>query len=223
VLRKKEEEPTAPEPKTKKTKTKTEPEPEPEPDKPEMTPKQAADKLYRYAGDLIRRGRSTRLGTTGKPNREVKRLQGFMKKLKEDGQYGPKTRARGKELLGKDFPVRKRVAKDPLEPPIPPRTPPDAPPAPPPPAPEPGDPLPKQEKDELKARSPQKAAEELRIYVKGAPKKRGRARALGFKNNPSMMVMDAQQDMGKLKKDGIYGNKTRARGKELTGQSFPRR
>jgi hypothetical protein len=46
----------------------------------------------------------------------------------------------------------------------------------------------------------------------------------GTKAAPAKTVRDAQHDMGGgLIADGIYGPKTQARGKALTGKAFPAR
>ena len=189
-----------------------------------IRPKKYAEQLYVYASRMIRAGKASKLGSKANPNPEVKRMQGGMRRLRKDGIYGPATRKRGKELIGKSFPIRRRVkpaerkafvAPEPLPavtapPPI------EREPEPiererePPPEPEPA-PL---------ARAPKRAALDLLSYARSVGS-RGRAAAFGYKNNPNETVQDAQRDMGGLVADGIYGNKTRARGRELTGQRFP--
>lgn len=71
-------------------------------------------------------------------------------------------------------------------------------------------------------RSPTRAANDLLTYVNNAT---GSARAtlLGLKSRPSSFVQSAQQDMGGITADGIYGPATRQRGKALLGKSFPPR
>lgn len=193
----------------------------------------AAQQLYRYVAGVISAGKASTLGTKGHPNPEVKRLQLAMGRIQGDGIYGPATRARGKELLGRDFPARRRRRRVP-KPPSPVRTPPspqpepeskplafDVPPEPEEPEPEPT-PLTELEEPALSQRAPKRAALDLLLYVRGIGDK-GRATALGYKNHPNQTVKDAQRDMGDLVDDGIYGNKTRARGKYLTQQRFPAR
>jgi hypothetical protein len=58
-------------------------------------------------------------------------------------------------------------------------------------------------------RSPVQAAKDLQNYVK-QPKA-----DLGKKGKPSVFIKFAQQDMGKLTADGIFGPKTKARAQEL--------
>jgi len=193
---------------------------------PELKPRQAAKELYSYVSQMIGAGRARELGDKRDRNGKVKRLQKFMGRLVEDGIYGNKTRARGKELLGRDFPARTpKLAPRPL--PVLPRE---------------AKPKPKRkptvllEEEELlvsvaplppkrkaKAeRTPKAAARDLFEYVDTLGGK-GRSAALGFKGNPNRTVLDAQTDMGELKKDGIYGNKTRRRGRALIGKRFPPR
>lgn len=71
-------------------------------------------------------------------------------------------------------------------------------------------------------RSPQAAATDLLAYVNQAVKAKKTA-TLGSKGKPNTFVEAAQRDMGGLTADGIYGPDTRARGKALTGKSFPPR
>lgn len=70
-------------------------------------------------------------------------------------------------------------------------------------------------------RSPEKAALDLLEYATAAINA-GRARTLGSKGAPNQVVQDAQRDMG-ITADGIYGPATRAKGKQLTGKTFPAR
>ena len=203
-----------------------------------LGPRAAAQQLFRYVAGVISAGKASTLGTKGNPNPEVKRLQLAMGGIRGDGIYGPATRARGKELLGREFPARRRRRSVP-EPPTAVRQPPSPrlepePERLPPPAPEeeeePEEEAPEYEPavltelepPELSQRSPKRAALDLLLYVRNIGST-GRAAALGYKNHPSQMVKDAQRDMGDLIDDGIYGNKTRARGKALTQQRFPAR
>lgn len=68
-------------------------------------PRVAAQELYDYANRLIRSGDGARLHQT--PDAFVAAAQIDMRMKVAAGQegfYGPKTRARGKELLGREFP-----------------------------------------------------------------------------------------------------------------------
>lgn len=189
-----------------------EPEPPPKPDSaPTVSPRGYAQRLYDYARGMISADRATELGTKGKPNATVRAYQGGMGKLKRDGIYGPKTRARGKELLGKSFPVRKRA-----EPVIAPE------PAPPPPPPA-AMVLEAEETATEIVRSPREAAQDLFEYAKRAPRVKGRGAWFGTKLKPNATVAQAQRDMGELTDDGIYGPKTRRRGRALLGRVFPAR
>lgn len=209
------------------------------------SPRQAAQQLYEYVVPLIRNGRGSVLGTKNAPNEIVARAQQDMR-IAVDGVYGPATRARGKELLGREFPAREqnnRVTKTPLGPtpelhdvappepppapiaaPAPPPRPiaaPAAPPAPiaapaPPPEPKLVAPPPPPLSVPVTEHSSKEAAEALLIYVKSP------GANFGTKNAPSKVVHDAQLDMG-LTADGIYGPATRDRGKKLTGKTFPPR
>jgi hypothetical protein len=71
-------------------------------------------------------------------------------------------------------------------------------------------------------RAPKAAAQSLYDYVSAAIKA-GRGATLGTKSSPNAVVRDAQQDMGELVADGIYGPATRTRGKALLGRTFPAR
>jgi hypothetical protein len=74
--------------------------------------KQAAEDLYTLAASLVRSNRGDELGTSLHPNEKVRAAQTDMRgNLKADGVYGPKTMARGKELLGKPFPNRNSTVK----------------------------------------------------------------------------------------------------------------
>ena len=69
-------------------------------------------------------------------------------------------------------------------------------------------------------RSAEQAAREL--YNRAtALLKAGKGAQLGTRNAPSAFVREAQQDMGGIAADGIYGGDTRTRGKALLGKSFP--
>lgn len=205
------------------------------------TAKEAARELLSYVSPLIRAGNGDALGTKEAPNQIVLMAQRDMKGkgVVADGVYGPKTAARGKELLGIEFPSRTPAAKRIVS-----RQPPTAaaaakpapsaapvivdmpqsaaaspapaaplveimkaqPPAPPPP---PDVPVAKH--------SPKEAAAALLIYLEGP------SPDFGSKGHPSSIVRDAQSAMGKLTADGIYGPKTQARGRALTGKAFPAR
>lgn len=193
------------------------------------TAKQAAQALYDYATRLIRGGQAAQLGSKGAPNATIKAAQVDMRGVQPDGIYGPKTMARGKELLGREFPARtsKTVpAHAPARAPTAPATqvlhaPPGAPPV----------PATRVVIDEAvitspspaaAGRAPQRAAQDLLDYV--APLLRsGKGGLLGSKGKPNLTVQSAQQDMGQLVADGIYGAATRKRGLELIGKSFPAR
>lgn len=82
------------------------PAPKPAPAPATRTPTQAAQALWQYATEVIRAGHGSTLGTKDRPNTFVRAAQADMRKLDADGVYGDKTRARGKELLGKPFPDR---------------------------------------------------------------------------------------------------------------------
>lgn len=190
------------------------------------TPKDAAKELLSYVSPLIRNGRADALGTKEAPNTIIQALQTDMRKVTADGVYGPKTAARGKELLGMEFPARagaKRVVPKQAPPPLAAAPKPKASPAPasasippalaelkPPAAPPPPD-VPVSE------HSPKEAAEALLMYVTGA------GVDWGSKPKPNPIIRDAQKAMQKLTADGIYGPKTRDRGKQLTGKTFPPR
>ena len=204
------------------------PAPAPAPAQDGLRPRAAAERLYVYASMKIRSGQAAQLGSRGAPNADVLAFQKAMRLIAADGIYGPKTRARGKELIGKDFPVRRSVAVSKAV-------------APDPPAPDPtADPLPVKSAEDLTysstgapklvtappaafpgreiplTRSPRDAALALLAHIQS-----GGAR--GTRNNRSEVVRLAQADMGALTADGIYGPNTRRRGKALTGKSFPPR
>lgn len=66
------------------------------------------------------------------------------------------------------------------------------------------------------------SAERLYQYVSRSIHE-GRLANLGTKEHGNAQVAEGQREMGGLKVDGIYGDKTRARGKELTGKPWPAR
>jgi outer membrane biosynthesis protein TonB len=296
---------------------------------PSRSARAAAQALYDYATGLIRSGRAALLGDSGNPNATVKAAQQDMGRVAADGIYGTKTRARGKELLGREFPARLSKHVDPTPAPAPkPQPSPKPSPSPSPaPAPKPAgagsaelktaatyravivlpeafafasneliaeklqaeagpfgdlvvkgegesrtaegvylgpsrtiDPLPKEIVSIVQiaaaprpgpivepspapapkpqpspkpapspapvptpqARTPKLAALDLLAFAKRVLSA-GQGAQLGTKGKPSQVVLDAQRDMGELTTDGIYGTKTRTRGKQLTGQTFPPR
>ena len=163
----------------------------------QRTTKQAAQALYNYVTPIIRSGRGAELGSAAKPNDTVAAAQRDMKLVASDGIYGPKTQARGKELLGMEFPSRYGIGtklpaanvlnKPPAAPPI------------------------------TTTNEQARAAESLLAYLSqpGANQ--------GVKGSPSVFVKASQAAMGQLTADGIYGPATRARGAQLTGKTFPPR
>jgi hypothetical protein len=193
------------------------------------TKRSAAERLYAYVLREIREGRSANLGSKGNPNPEVLAGQKGMTKVTADGIYGPKTRERGKELTGKPWPARGEVTRPKAATPAP------APPKPrnelpPPPPVVREEPKPKAKaKAERPApvpaarRSAVQAAEDLLAHAKAAIASGKAASQLGSKSAPNQTVALAQADMGELTADGIYGPATRARGKALTGKTFPAR
>jgi hypothetical protein len=186
-------------------------------------PRVAAQDLYTYVTELVRADRGAELGSTAKPNATVRDAQRDMKLLTADGIYGTKTRTRGKELLGREFPPRESktrgqpLASTSTAKPVPqkavvisPHAAPavvveQAPAAPPPPPSQP-----------VAAHSPQESAAALLLYVSN-PKS-----DLGTKKKPNATVRAAQKAMGGISADGIYGPKTRARIHTLTGKNPPR-
>lgn len=175
--------------------------------------REAAERLYVYVVERIRTGRAATLGDKSGPNVQVREYQAAMGKIKADGVYGPTTRKRGKELLGREFPARagKRAAL-PAPPPMDgastTTTEPDE--------------LPAQERGLVLAeeRSPQEAASDLYDYATRVLAE-GKGSLLGVKDRPSATVRDAQADMGDDDADGFYGPATRALGKKLLGRTFP--
>ncbi len=177
-------------------------------------PSAAARELYALVTQIVRAGDLDQLGTKGAPNPQIAILQRDMRGIRSDGVYGPKTAARGKELLGREFPARtppanRRVITShsesgpvPLSPPAafaPPAT--AAPAAP---------------KVDIRY-SPQQAAEALYLLVTSP------GVDLGTRDRPNVLVEAAQHDMGGLVADGVYGPKTAARGTALTHKKFPKR
>jgi hypothetical protein len=85
---------------------------EPEPLPVKRTAKQAASDLYDYVTARVRAGHGGELGTKSSRNEIVHKAQADMGGAKlsaalargEGGIYGPLTRTRGKELLGREFP-----------------------------------------------------------------------------------------------------------------------
>lgn len=190
-----------PKPKRKKRRTKKE--------AARLSPKNAAEQLYSFAARTLARGEGHLLGVKGKPSPEVKRLQKNMGKIKADGFYGRRTRRRGKELLGRDFPIRKKggVKRTPPKPPKPDTD-------------EPG----REDGADADERSAVQAAEVLLTHARNAPPlNEGRREWFGWKGHGNEVVEAAQEDMGGLVADGIYGRNTRNRGRELTGKLFPAR
>ena len=191
VIRKKKKTPPKPTPKKKKRRKTA-----------RLTPKKAAEQLYSYVQRMIAAGDAHLLGTKGKPNAEVKRLQRDMRRIKADGQYATKTRRRGKELLGRPFPIRRKVDIKKRKPPEPSK--PD-------------------DVEVTNGRTSEQAANDLYSYVASVPHDAKRGAALGYRDNPNDMILDAQLDMGMTgdDADGIYGPDTRALGRELTGKIYP--
>jgi hypothetical protein len=88
----------------------------------ERSPKQAAQALHTYVTGVVRSGRgATDLGSKQKPNDFIAAAQRDMRNVSSDGIYGPKTQARGKELLGQEFPNRYGTSTK-IKPPVPPLT-----------------------------------------------------------------------------------------------------
>jgi len=67
--------------------------------------RKGARALYNYVTEQETRPR--RWGHRGKPNEKIRTAQAAMKRIEADGIYGPKTRARGKKLIGESFPTRR--------------------------------------------------------------------------------------------------------------------
>jgi hypothetical protein len=172
------------------------------------TAREAARALLNYVSPLARAGNADALGTKDHPSDEVAKLQMEMKLVKSDGIYGPKTAARGKELLGIEFPARnsgkRRVAATPphvdaidlIMKPAP---------VPPPPS------------TKVATHSPLEAASALLALVTHAPVN------WGSKASPNKLIAAAQKDMGGLTADGVYGPLTASRGAKLLSKPFPAR
>lgn len=174
-----------------------------------MSAKQGAQRMFDYATMKIRAGKSHHLGSKGNVNEGLKRMQKAMG-TKPDGIYGPLDRKRGKQLIGRTFPRRRKVK-------VSERT---SAPAPPPPV---RRPAPEPEPEEPEGRTPEEAATELYEYVEAlGPVGKGRRIALGYKDNTNDFIEDAQLDMGMSEDDadGIYGRDTRTLGKSLIGKTF---
>ena len=84
-----------------------EPAPAPERELLLRPPEQAAADLYAYAREVLDAGKGHLLGVKGAPSETVRLAQQDMGELVDDGFYGPSVRARGRELLGKIFPIRR--------------------------------------------------------------------------------------------------------------------
>jgi hypothetical protein len=160
------------------------------------------------------------LGIKGQPSATIRAFQIAMKRVTADGIYGPQTRARGKELLGRDYPIRRRTPQPARQTPVvvvPPQERGELPPGladpPAPPAPTAA---------VVQTRPEIQSALALLAYVQALGTS-GRAAALGYRNHPNATVRTAQQGMGELTADGIYGPRTRRRGFELTGSNYPPR
>lgn len=211
----------------------------PVPSMSDRSAKQAATELLSYASMAIRSGMDAQLGTKELPSDYVAAAQRDMRGLVSDGVYGPKTMKRGHELTGISFPSRVKglgrsqapklpspasssAFKTPLKkalplsaaeldaipvPPPPPTAaiekPPAAPPSP---------------ATVVHEHSPVEAAAALFEYLRST-----KPPTWGVKGAPNKVIQAAQNDMGGLAADGIYGPKTRARGKELLGKAFPPR
>lgn len=201
------------------------------------TPKQAAQQLYTYVVPLVKAGNLAELGSKTKPNNFVANCQRDMRLIESDGIYGPKTAARGKELLGREFParspVKKRVSTSATLPPnwkveppgaltaVPEATIPVDPPAGPLPQLWPGaakvleqmPPAPSSTK-----RAPKDAAAALYALVT-----QDSFQDWGSRAHPNTLIAAAQRDMGSVTADGVYGPKTAARAAALLGRAMPAR
>jgi hypothetical protein len=166
---------------------------------PARSPREAARALLNYVQPLVRAGRLAELGSKEAPNDTIANAQRDMRGIASDGVYGPRTAARGKELLGVAFPSRSGVKR---------RVSPAAPP--PPPAP-----------DSLATmslqRAPQEAAAELYELVTHPPIQ------WGTRAQPNEQIRRLQLELQRLTADGVYGPKTQARAAALLRQAFPAR
>ena len=176
------------------------------------SPRQAATDLYTYVTQAMRQGLEGPLGSKTTPDEYLAAAQRDMRLIASDGIYGPKTAARGKELLGREFPPRhatkRRVIPATVINALPASTaavldfPPPEPPS---------------LMSKVPVHSPKEAAAALFELVTHPPV------SWGSKASPNYLLRDAQRDMGGLTADGIYGPKTQARGTLLLGRSFPAR
>lgn len=192
-----------------------------------------AQRLYDYVTRLIKEGRAAELGSKGAINATVRDAQKLMGGIAADGIYGTATRARGKELLGREFPARDNpkarvspVATHATPPPVSrlaqsapitatqAASKPSA----------PGQPKPAVAPKPVAApsRGDKQAAQDLLAYARRVLAS-NQGSQLGTAREPSAIVRSAQADMGELVADGVYGPTTRARGKALTGTTFPAR
>jgi hypothetical protein len=178
------------------------------------TPKQAAQDLYDYATARVAAGQRDSLGTPDNRNELVHKAQVDMGGAQlsaalargEGGIYGNLTRERGKALLGKTFPMGPAQHTSHATPAH------AAAPAP----------------SSASGRTPTQAARELYDYVTSLVRA-GHRDQLGSTASRNETVHRAQIDMKGAKlsaalargEGGIYGNLTRARGKELLGREFP--
>jgi hypothetical protein len=180
------------------------------------SPRQAATDLFNFVTQAIRDKQDAQLGSKASPSDFVAAAQRDMRLVASDGIYGDKTGARGKELLGREFPKRNPVKRrvSPTKIPaavvnaLPPSTaailamPPPEPPS---------------LDQRVAAVSPREAAAALFELVTHPPVD------WGTKSKPNPLIRGAQNDMGGLFADGIYGTKTQARGTILLGRQFPAR
>jgi hypothetical protein len=178
---------------------------------PTTAPQVAAEALAVYLR------RTNDFGSKKKPSAEVKAHQRDMGKISADGIVGPKTRARAHDLgvtLPQDLPAPSPAAAPKAAQPkaAAPKAAPAA---------HAASPAPKAAAQPAK-RTATQAANELYTYVT-ATVRAGNGDTLGKPHAPNKTVLEAQRDMRGLVTDGIYGPKTRARGKELTGREFPAR
>lgn len=166
------------------------------------TSKQAAQALRDWVNAALKSGNDAALGSSKAPNDTVAIAQRDMRLIVSDGVYGPKTAARGKELLGVEFPSRtkRRTAATAtptptLSIPVPPAT-----------------------DISVNKHSPIEAANALLVLLNASAPS-----TWGTRAQPNDVIAKAQADMGGIVADGIYGAKTQARGRALTGKTFPTR
>lgn len=79
----------------------------PPPQEQARSPEEAALELYDHARALLDQRQGYLLGTKNAPSEFVRDAQRDMNGIVADGIYGPGTRARGRALTGKLFPIRK--------------------------------------------------------------------------------------------------------------------